>query len=194
MPSRRVTAFFFVSILAFTAALWLHGEPVSINWVQKAGAPSTFMTILVAYFEKSGWAWGWVQGWLVRRPDIRGKWQMTFTSDYVDPATKEKVVTTGTFAIKQTLSTVSIKMNGDKSTGTHVSAQVEEDADGEFKLCGVYRNEPRLAERSNMVMHYGAYLLRLPEASRRPTTMEGEYWNDRGRCGSITAVREEQAR
>lgn len=186
MGRLHVTALFLLSVAAFTLTLALRGETISWSWLAAAGIPSAAVTLVAAFFEREGWTLPFLYGWFVKRPDLRGKWQFTFQSNFEEDG--QPVVGKGDYAVTQTWTSVIVKMDAALSRGDHVSAQVENDGDGSFKLCGIFRNEAAMAERPKLGMHYGAYILRCPN-ERHPKRLEGEYWTDRGTAGSIVAER-----
>lgn len=188
MTSRQISAVFLLSIVLFTGSLWLKGVPVSTSWLAAVGLPSTVMTLIVGGFERWLWAWPIFSGWLVRRPDLRGTWVLTFTSNYKERHDAQPTVVTGEYVVKQTLSTIVLRMKSAQSTGEHIVAQIEQEPDGSFRLGGLYRNEAKIEDRARLGMHHGAYLLRVPDL-RRPDAMEGEYWTDRGTAGRLDARR-----
>jgi hypothetical protein len=133
--------------------------------------------------------WLWrvpvLQGWFVKRPALYGTWRVTFHSDWVDPETNEGIPPkVGYMAVRQTYSSLSMKLMTDESTSSLVAEGLSVGSDGTFKVFAVYRNESRIAVRDRSPIHYGAFALDVQgsPASR----MEGAYWTDRNTRGDMT--------
>lgn len=132
--------------------------------------------------------WLWrvpvLQGWFVRRPVLHGTWRVTFHSDWIDPATQQRIAPkVGYMAVRQTYTSLSMKLMTDESTSSLVAEGLSVLPDGTFKVFAVYRNESRIAVRDRSPIHYGAFAL---DVQGSPAArMEGAYWTDRNTRGDM---------
>jgi hypothetical protein len=167
--------------------LWLRGEQPTIASV--ATTLGTVVTIVygtVLAFAHYAWPWPVFRGWLVRRPDLRGSWRATLHSDWVDPKNGQKVPPIEAYVVvRQTLTTLSLRLFTDKSRSLSVAHAIEPEPDGLFSFSAVYRNMPKIEyQGSESAIHHGALLMEVHEL--RPRNLEGHYWTDRGTRGTIT--------
>ena len=121
----------------------------------------------------------------MNRPDIRGSWRVELKSEWVDPSTEEEVAPiTCYMVVRQTLTTLSMRMMTAESSSSLVAHKIVEENDGVFLVTGVYTNTPKLRHRGKRSeIHYGALLLKV--LGDPPVSLEGHYWTDRNSRGSI---------
>jgi len=169
--------------------LWLGGEqPTPKSLATKLGGVVAIVYATLLVFSNYAWSLPIFRGWLVRRPDIRGSWQVTLKSDWEDPKTKQKAAPIeGFVVIRQTLATLSMRLFTIKSRSVLIAHSIEPEPDGLFNLSAVYRNFPRLEyQESGSAIHHGALLIDIHVI--RPNQLEGHYWTDRGTRGTIVMV------
>ena len=173
-------------ILFWGLALWMQGTPIlSRAYLQPfslvVGAVSATMFI----FNKWLWALPIFRVWFVKRPDLRGMWRVQIKSHWTDPKTDSKPeLIEGYAAVRQTLTTLSIRLMTAESRSHLLAHSIKLESDGIYRLAGVYRNEPELDLRGHRSeMHHGSFLFEVHGSP--PTAMEGEYWTDRLTRGTM---------
>jgi hypothetical protein len=133
------------------------------------------------------------QPWLeaVTFPDLNGRWQGTFQSNWIDPATGLRIgPRDGTFEIKQTLLSVSVAMRTVESRSESTWCRLEPSRDaGVYRLRYLYENAPqaRVADRS--ARHEGMCCLEFRPAEDA-TGLVGQYYTYRGTRGDIELRRQ----
>lgn len=187
MVSRlHISSFIALTIAAWLLALWVQGMPVlSLDFIRPFGLVVGIIAGIVTFFVKWAWAWPIFQGWYVKRPDIRGTWEVTLQSNWINPETGEGIPPIrGYIAVRQTLTGLSLRLMTSESRSCLVAHSIELEDDGIYRIAAIYRNEPRLelqGDRSEI--HYGSLLLEVFGAP--PESMEGHYWTDRSTRGSL---------
>jgi hypothetical protein len=177
------------TILFFAAIIWgillvIGGVAVSISWLRYISTVTGILLLLLGTFDKWLWRLSFLQGWFVKRPIIRGTWQAILRSKWVDPATGKCIEpVNGFMVIRQTYSSLSLRLLTDESSSELIGAEVITLSDGTMRMAGVYRNEPRQLLRERSSMHNGAILLEI--IGRPVTCLRGHYWTDRNTSGEI---------
>ena len=85
--------------------------------------------------------------------------------------------------IRQTYSSISLRLLTDESSSELIGAEIITLSDGTIRMAGVYRNEPRQLLRERSPIHNGAILLEI--IGRPVTRLKGHYWTDRNTAGEI---------
>ena len=191
MSSRlHVGAVVALAIVVFLTSVWATGGTVSLGWISLLGGTITFVTLCLTLFNTWLWKLKWLQGWFVRRPHIWGIWNVTIDSDWVDPTTNKTMLRSATFTIRQTYSSLQLRMTNSASVGDLLTSTLIENEDGGFRLAAIYRNEPYLLNRPASQIAYGALLLDVIGDAKRPDKLQGHYWTDRDTKGTIIATRQ----
>jgi len=183
----HISSFIALTIAVWLLALWVQGLPVlHMDFIKPFGIVVGAISIIVAIFNKYAWSWKLFKGWYVNRPDIRGMWKVELKSNWIDPKTNQQIPPIhGYAAIRQTLTSLSIRLMTKESRSMLIAHSIEKEADGLFRLAAIYRNEPKIelqGERSEI--HHGSFSL---EIHGEPVSlMEGHYWTDRGTKGSMS--------
>ena len=86
--------------------------------------------------------------------------------------------------VRQTLSTLSMRLLTRESSSALVGTEVVCSADGLYCITGVYRNEPWFDFRYRSEVHYGGLWLQVANDDGTEI-MAGHYWTDRNTAGSI---------
>ena len=182
----HISSFIGLTISVWLIALWVRGEPVlSIEFIQPFSIVVGAITIIAALFNKYAWSWKIFKGWYVNRPDLRGTWKVVLESSWIKPDTNEKKhPIIGYAVIRQTFTSLSIRLMTTESRSKLVAQSIKKEDDGLFRIAAIYRNEPKIELQGNRSeMHYGSFLL---EIHGSPVSlMEGHYWTDRGTKGSM---------
>lgn len=183
----HIASFIGLTIIVWLIALWTQGQPVlSIDFIRPFGLVVGIIALVVGVFTKWGWAWSIFQSWYVKRPDIRGTWQVKLQSNWINPETNEGIPPIIAYiAVRQTLTTLSLRLMTPESKSCLIAHSIEFGDDGVYRIAGIYRNEPRVelqGDRSEI--HHGSLLLEV--YGTPPTSMEGHYWTDRGTRGTMS--------
>jgi hypothetical protein len=124
--------------------------------------------------------------WFVKRPVIDGTWKVVILSKWIDPSTGQSIEPiNGFMVIRQTLSTLSMRLMTVESTSALVGTEIICSPDGLYCICGVYRNEPHFEFRFRSEIHYGGLWLQISE-DNDSKKITGHYWTDRNSVGTIT--------
>jgi hypothetical protein len=86
--------------------------------------------------------------------------------------------------VRQTFSTLSLRLLTAESSSELVGTEVVCSADGLYCVSGVYRNEPRFEVRSRSPIHYGAVWLKIIDNEVEKKVI-GHYWTDRESAGEM---------
>jgi hypothetical protein len=177
-------------LLAIAVAVWvvvlmIRGIPVTPDLLIPYGVAVSALTALCLGFNL--WCWRFVvfKGWLVHRPWIQGTWKVTLQSSWVDPTTGQQIgPIEGFMVVRQSFSTLSLRLLTAESSSTTVSSAILKDADGVYRVVATYRNEPSAELRGvRSEIHYGA--LQLDVHGDIPDSLTGHYWTDRKTTGTL---------
>ncbi len=181
----QVTALVGVVLAVNAVVLGVEGHPLKGIFSPFTYAVSCLMGLLFVF---DGWLWKWTPfaEALGARRNIDGTWRAQLQTNWVNPQTMQ---TPGPieafFVIRQTFSSVSVRMFTAESESVAVVSTIEKAEDGVSNLINVYRNTPKQGVRSRSEIHHGALTLRLEGTP--PTGLRGEYWTERGTKGSIVS-------
>ena len=128
-------------------------------------------------------------GWFVRRPDLRGTWRVELQSDWVDPATQEKVPTIVCYmGVVQSLSRLQMHLMTKESESWFIAESVTPSPNCiGYQIAGVYTNKPHTHLRGDRSeIHLGGLILNTHGRANRPETLMGEYWTDRKTKAHLT--------
>jgi SMODS-associating 2TM, beta-strand rich effector domain len=142
---------------------------------------------ILLIWERWLWQCGIFRPWLTDRPVLRGTWKGEVRSNWPAP---DAWIASGPIeaylVIRQTFSSLDVRMFSLESESISLSASLVFVAPGLQTLFVVYRNEPRslLLERSPV--HYGG--LRLHVRGSHVERLDGNYWTDRLSKGEVDFV------
>lgn len=180
------------ALLLVAAALWggmlvFEGVAVSGRWFRPFSTVVGVVLLLLVAFDLWAWRLRFLQGWFVPRPDLRGTWRVELHSDWTDPTTNQIVGPIAAYlVVRQTFSTLSLRMLTPESSSELVAAEISKAVDGTYRLAAVYRNEPKLSIRDRSPIHYGAIVL---DVQGDPVTdLVGHYWTDRSTRGQLKTI------
>ena len=178
------------TILLLAALIWgillivLGGVVVSISWIRHLSTVTGVLLLLLSAFDIWLWHLPILQGWFVKRPDIRGTWETTIRSNWIDPSTGKGIGPIKAYmAVRQTYSSLSMRLMTNESDSELIGSEIVSFPDGTFNIAGVYRGEPKQLIRDRSPMYYGAMLLQV--IGSPPTSLKGHYWTDRNTLGEI---------
>ena len=174
-----------VAVVIWAGVLVIQRQPVSLHSLAPFSYVVTGLSIVLVLWERWLWAWPVFRPWLNSQPDLRGTWKGALLSDWIDPQTNQHPGPREVYyVIRQTYSTIDVRMLTVESVSESLSGNVFADKVGVYKLAFTYRNIPRLLERARSPVHHGGSLLSLIGAPIHK--LDGEYWTDRATAGELT--------
>jgi SMODS-associating 2TM, beta-strand rich effector domain len=134
--------------------------------------------------------WLWRLPFVQRIPGVprslRGTWEGTLTSFWVDPSTgKSPEPKTVYLVVQQTGSLIIVKLLTDESRSTSASANVSE-VDGSVLLAYLYLNKPDMRVEHRSRIHHGSAVFDVSGCPAR--RLKGRYWTDRDSKGELEFV------
>jgi hypothetical protein len=185
---RTIKSIIYLTVLAWTIALFVNGEPVHSSFLKPLSTTSSIVICAAMAFDLYFWKWR-IFRWLVKRPVIEGTWAVEMVSDWRDPETGAGSKTIkGFMIIRQTLTNLSMRQLTAESSSALVGTELVCAPDGMYCVSGVYRNEPVFEFRLRSPIHYGAISLNVAE-DESATTIAGHYWTDRKTGGTIALTK-----
>lgn len=179
------------ALVALTAAVWMvalfvRGTPLTTDLLLPFGAAVSTLVTATLLFDKYAWRWPWLQAFLSKRPDLQGTWRARLVSNFVVPESGATIAPImGYIVIRQTFSTLSVRLYTDKGSSFLVAHAIEMIDGDRFRITAVYQNVPRLDLRGNgSEIHHGTFIIEAQ--GLRPTVMDGHYWTDRNTRGTLT--------
>lgn len=174
------------AILLIAAGVWgialiLAGLQVTADWFKPFSVVVGVLMVLLSVADKWLWRVRWLRPWLFNMPDLHGTWRVTIQP--TAPADSPKHVS-AFMVIRQTFSTISLRLYTAESHSETLSARVVRCDDGTCNVAAVYRNTPRLQVRDRSPLHHGALLLSVQ--GDPPETLSGQYWTDRLSQGELS--------
>ncbi len=184
-----IAAIVFVTGLTWAAITCVKGFPT--DWF---GALSPFASAITAAaaaavaYEHLLWRSRPLWMWLNDRPDLRGVWEVSIASTYLDPETNKQIKPVrGFMCVRQTAHRLSMTLYTPESVSFTVAHSVRH-VDGLYEVAIIYRNEPDLAlQDAKSRPHFGSFVVR--SSGHYPRSLSGPYWTDRKTNGTITFVR-----
>ena len=105
-------------------------------------------------------------------------------SNWIDPSTGKTIEgIEGYMAIRQTYSSLSLRLMTSESSSELIGPEIVVFKDGTFRVAGLYSNEPKQLIKNRSPIHNGAILLQVIESP--VTALKGHYWTDRNTSGEI---------
>lgn len=178
----QLSAIVIVVAAAWAVLLVIDGFAVSLSWFRPLSTVLAVLVILVAILDKWAWHWRVLQPWLIHVPDLRGTWRAELRRTNGAEDTINAYM-----AIRQTCSSLSMRLMSNESASMLLAARMTKAADGEFTVTGVYQNVPNLSVRDQSPIHNGAILLNVQGTP--PVTLDGQYWTDRATRGELRLTR-----
>lgn len=174
------------AILLIAASVWgvaliIAGFQVTADWFEPFSVVVGVLMVLLSIADKWLWRVKWLRPWLFNMPDVHGTWRVSIQS--TAPAESPTHVS-AFMVIRQTFSTISLRLYTAESQSETLSARVLRCDDGTCNIAAVYRNTSRLEVRARSPLHHGALLLSVQ--GDPPETLSGQYWTDRLSQGDIT--------
>jgi hypothetical protein len=177
------------TLLALSAIIWgialiLNGVSVSPDLAKPFSIVLGAVSLALGLFEKWVWRLPLLHPWFVSRPNLRGTWAGKVIPFGVDLQSQEPIPPIQAYlVIRQTFSSISIRLITLESDSELLAGSIIESADGLNAVFATYRNTPRLQVRDQSPMHYGGLLLRVN--GDPPKALHGQYWTDRNTRGEL---------
>lgn len=180
-----VSVLLVIATIVWGTTLWVLGIDLSWNHIKPYTFTLTVLTFCVWVFDKHLWKI-WPISLFNKRPNLNGTWQVTLQSSYVDSKTSKTVPEIKGFAaIRQTFSSISLRLMTEQADSFLVFGALKIQDDGVAYLYGVYQSDPSILLRSNVSeIHYGSFKYKI--LGDPPHELNGHYWTDRKTSGSIT--------
>ena len=184
MKLERLHISVFLGVAALASGLVLSAQGMQVGWehLKPFGTVVSILGVLGLGLEKVLWHQAWLHGWFVRRPDLRGTWRVELQSDWVNPATQERVPAIVCYmGVTQSLSRLQMHLMTRESESWFIAESINPSlSDSGYQIAGVYTNTPQTHLRGDRSeMHFGGLILNSHSPANRPDTLTGEYWTDR---------------
>lgn len=183
---KYVKAILYVAVAGWAGVLLVSGQTLNAALVKPLSTVTTIVVFAAMAFDLWLWKLPVLHGWFVKRPAIDGTWNVQIRSNWSNPASGRVAPIApvqGYMVIRQTFSTVSLRLLTEESSSELVGTEIVCSADGLYCVSGVYRNEPRFQVRDRSPIHYGALWLKIID--ERTERIEGHYWTDRNTAGEM---------
>jgi hypothetical protein len=181
---RYIKAIVYLTVLVWTIVLYVNHAAIALAWLRYVSTAVALVLYAVMAFDLWLWKLSFLHGWVVKRPVIEGTWKVEMRSTWKEAATGVGMPPiAGFMVVRQTLSTLSMRLMTAESSSELVGTEIVCSADGLYCVSGVYRSEPRLQVRDRSPIHYGAVWLRvIVEPTKK---LIGHYWTDRDTKGEM---------
>lgn len=178
LTERQLYALVGVIAVLWYGSLLISGSTPGLSFFQPVSGLPVAVAVVFWYFDRVMWRWSLFQHTLVQRPDIRGTWRVQLTPDTSDESVR---VIEAYLVIRQTYSSLSIRLFTAESQSESFVAQISRADDGQYKVFSVYRNEPTMSRRAASPIHNGTLILDV--LGEEPNGLRCRYWTDRRTLG-----------
>jgi len=186
--SIKLHAQIIIFLIVWAAILYIYGIFDAFDlWSTIKQIPKAVMVyaIIGIIFTKWLWRWKFLQGWLIKIPDLQGTWRGELKSDYINSETG-KIINPAPIllVIKQTFSKIQCTLMTRESTSYSTTADINWAHGGEdLYLIYNYTNRPKMTIQDKSAIHDGAAILKI---IKKPNLLlEGEYWTSRKTRGEM---------
>lgn len=185
----KIHAQIFTFLIIWGAVLLISQSYTTIDlWTAVKQIPQaiSIYAIIGIIFTKWLWRWKFLQGWLIKIPDLQGTWRGELKSDWINPETGKGIDPIPmVLVIRQTFSHIKCTLMTKESTSYSTTADINVVANGEdLYLTYNYTNRPKATIRDRSAIHDGASILKI--ISKPNKCLEGEYWTSRKTRGEMT--------
>lgn len=185
----KIHAQIFTFLIIWGAVLLISQSYTTIDlWTTVKQIPQaiSIYAIIGIIFTKWLWRWKFLQGWLIKIPDLQGTWRGELKSDWINPETGKGIDPIPmVLVIKQTFSSIKCTLMTKESTSYSTTADINVVPNGEdLYLTYNYTNRPKATIRDRSAIHDGASILKIISKPNR--CLEGEYWTSRKTRGDMT--------
>ncbi len=178
-----ISALLLVAVVVWGAFLWLLG--IQLTWDHAKPFSLTLAALTSAWWLFNKYLWNrWPCTRFGNPPDLTGTWRVELKSSYKSPAGDAVPAVKAYAVVRQTYSTLSIRLMTEQSESHLVASSVDQNADGTTFIYGVYQSDPSILLRSKVSeIHYGSFKYKVIGCP--PSEVIGHYWTDRSTNGSI---------
>lgn len=170
-----------VVLVALTAVLMFQGKSIPFNDIYNAFSyVVSAVAVVLVFWERYLWHWWPFYPHFHTKPNLRGTWKGELVSDFPD---RHGEVIEVYLVVRQTFSTIDIRLFSAESSSVSLSAHFVSDNIGFYTLASTYRNTPTVLRRQRSPINHGGLLLSIRGAPVHQ--LDGEYWTDRGTKGEI---------
>lgn len=141
--------------------------------------------IIGIIFTKWLWRWRFLQGWLIKIPDLQGTWRGELKSDWINPETGKGIdPILMVLVIRQTFSSIKCTLMTKESSSYSTTADINVASNSEdLYFTYNYTNRPKATIRDRSAIHDGASILKIINKPNK--SLEGEYWTSRKTHGEM---------
>lgn len=189
-----IKAVLYVAVFGWAGVLLVSGQKLTSAELKPFSTVTSIVVFVSVAFDLWLWKIPLLHDWLVKRPVISGTWKVEIRSNWKDPVTGAGIQPAeGFMVVRQTFSTLSLRILTAESISELVGTEIVCSADGLYCVSGVYRNEPQYEVRGRSPIHYGAVWLKIVD---EPTgkRMLGHYWTDRGTAGALDLSKQQSTK
>ncbi len=173
-----------IAVVLWGGLLFIEGVSVSPAFLKPLSTVLGTLILILSFFDKWAWHLPFLHPWFVSIPDLRGTWKGQIISTWIDPKTGTRIpIIPAYFVIRQTFSSVQIRLITSQSSSELLAGNIVRDIDGIYKVLGIYVNKPKLLNRDVSPIHHGGLLLHIQ--GNPPHSLSGQYWTDRDTKGEL---------
>ena len=174
-------------LVIFAASAWAlvlagHGRVIPMSFFTPLSVVIGVLSLVLLAFDRIAWRWPGVRS-LARRPDLRGTWGGTLTSNWKKEDGSATDPIEVFLVIHQTFSDIHLRLLTPELHSISITASVLHEPDARFAVASLYRGEPKLEVRHRSPIHRGG--LYVSVAGDDGSRLLGEYWTDRNTQGSL---------
>lgn len=184
MPSRsQLQVAIGIVVVIWAVLLFVSGVTLKPSYLKPLSLAVSIAYFVLLAFDRVLWRIPLVAR-LFRRPILRGTWRGELRSTWIDPTTGQGIAPILVFlAIRQTYSTIAMRMMTEESSSRSLVASLEAPRDDVARASSTYQNIPRLLIQGRSRIHHGALML---EVQGTPAErLSGSYWTDRDTKGEV---------
>ena len=185
----HIAAFVAIAALVWWITLTCQGTPVTWEHGRPFTAVVSVLVIIRLLFDRFLWHCPCFHGGVVKRPDLRGTWEVVLKSSYIDPITAKCSADISCYVgVEQTLSELKMHLMTPKSESWSIASHVRPSPSGNgYQVICFYTNEPNIHLRHKRIseMHNGALIIDTHGCGVRPDRLTAKYWTDRKTVGTM---------
>jgi hypothetical protein len=185
MPTRtQVQVVLVIAVIVWAGLLFVEGVTLKPSYLKPFSLTVAVVILILLAFER--WLWRIPPvAKALHRPVLRGTWKGQLKSNWIDPRTGQEIEPIDIFLlVRQTYSTVSLRLMTQESTSRSLVASLESHRDEIATLTSTYQNIPGLLIQDRSRIHHGALMLEVHGSSIK--NLSGFYWTDRDTKGEVS--------
>jgi hypothetical protein len=172
-----------IVVTVFAAGIWFTGGTLDLQWLRFFSAAVFISVTALTIWDHWAWHLPFVQKLPKVPRDLRGTWQGTLESFWIDPTTgSSPSVKVAYLVIRQSATTISVVMLTNESRSKSSLATISDDGVS-ASLDYMYLNRPDSRFENHSRMHHGSTSL---DITGKPTVrLQGRYWTNRDSKGEL---------